>query len=180
MVKNNLINTFLFCILFTTMNYSCDDTISYDKKALTYKDKFVFDNQFRIDGIYLMRKNYADGYIIRYFFQDGFYYDEAISYEIEVECFQIKDKAREIPYAWGCFIVEGNILKIQTYDHFSVPRYCEFKVKEIWAEIVNDTTIHFFKEINPTGKEKERELDEIFHFKYCENKPDSTNILMGW
>ena len=152
----------------------CED-FPYDKKALTYKNKFVFDNQFRMDGMYLMRDQY--GVYLHYFFQNGSYYAIGIDYdENEISCYQISSRSREWPYVWGCFIIEDNILKVQTYDPHSMDRYTKYKVMERWAEIVNDTTIHFFKDINTEGKSSN--LDEIFHFRYCENKPDSTNILM--
>ena len=153
----------------------CED-YPYDKKALTYKNKFVFDNQFRMDGYYLMKTDYG-GHTARYFFQDGFYHGVGIdSSEIGIECFQIPSKVRNWPYVWGCFIIEDGILKVQTYDPGSMNRYTKYKVIEQWGEIVNDTTIHFFKCIDTEGKSSQ--LDKTFHFHHCENKPDSTNILM--
>ena len=113
---------------------------------------------------------------LHYFFQNGSYYAEGISDRAESTCYQINSKAREIPYAWGCFIVEDGILKIQTYDPGSLNSYIKYKVIEQWAEIVNDTTLHFFKGIDTKGKSSK--LDRTFHFRHCENKPDSTNVLM--
>ena len=174
MVTKNIIYSALFATFLSSCGVFCDE-LPFDKKALTYKNKFIFDNQFRMDGIYLMERNYG-GYAMRYFFQNGSYYAEGTSNEIGLECYQIKAKARELPYAWGCYIIEDNILKVQTYDPTSLNYATKYKLYERWAEIVNDTTIHFFKEIDSGGKE--RGLDETFHFRYCENKPDSTNILM--
>ena len=166
----------IYSVLITVFTSSCGifgEDFPYDKKALTYKNKFVFDNQFRMDGMYLMKDQY--GIYLHYFFQNGSYYAEGTSNEIGLECYQIKSKARELPYAWGYFIIEDKILKVQTYDPTSLNYSTKYRVKERWAEIVNDTTIHFFKEIR---RGQERDLDEIFHFQHCENKPDSTNVLM--
>ena len=154
------------CALFT------DDY--YDKKALTYRNQFVFDNQFRMDGMYLMKDQY--GIYLHYFFQNGSYYAAGTSNAIGVECVQIDPRVREILSAWGCFIVDDNILKVQTFTEARYYPLNKLKVKERWAEIVNDTTIHFFREISPQGKA--RDLDETFHFRHCTNKPDSMNILM--
>jgi len=129
-----------------------------------------------MDGMYLTKKPY--GYYLNYFFQNGYYYNAGIEEsdinDKLVNCFVIPQGSGEIPYYWGCFIVEDNILKIQTYTaHLTFGKQ---KIYERWAEIVNDTTIHFFKHIDVKGKVSS--LDETFHFRHCENKPDSTNILM--
>ena len=128
-----------------------------------------------MDGIYLLERDIG-GYGVRYFFQNGSCHTEGTNDEIGLECFQIPSHARNIPYFWGCFIVEDNILKVQTYDPGSLNSYTKYKVIEQWAEIVNDTTLHFFKGIDAKGKSSK--LDRTFHFRYCENKPDSTNVLM--
>ena len=148
----------------------------YDKKALTYKNKFVFDNQFRTDGIYVIYYEKDKCWGLRYFFQNGSYFASGTSNEIGLECYQINSKAREIPYAWGYFMVEDNILKVQSYDPGSLNYSTKYRVVEQWAEIVNDTTLHFFKGIDNKGKSSK--LDKTFHFRHCANKPDSTNILM--
>ena len=157
----------------------CED-FPYDSKALTYKNKFVFDNQFKMAGIYT-HKRYPDKniYYYMYLFKNGMCCHIGIedpNEEFFKDCIEIWPNARNIPYFWGCFIVESNILKVQTYDATSMNKYTKYKVEERWAEIVNDSTLHFFKAIDPEGKS--RNLDETFHFRYCENKPDSTNILM--
>lgn len=155
---------------------SCGEDI-YDKKALTYKNKFVFDNQIRMDGMYLTSREY--GYYLHYFFQNGSYYAVGIdepNYNFH-ECKNIHEGEREIPYYWGYFIIEENILKVQTYEANRSNNYnFKFRIRERWAEIVSDSTLHFFKAIDPDRKE--RSLDETFHFRHCVNKPDSTNVLM--
>jgi len=146
----------------------------YDRKKLTYKDKFVFDNQFRMDGIYIMKSK--DNYFYyNYFFQNGYYYSAAALDEIGWECYQISQGIRERPWAFGCFIIEDSILKLQYYNT-GYTEFGGFAVSEDWAEIINDTTIRFFKRINP----KTSELNDTFYFRHCENKPDSINTLMSW
>jgi hypothetical protein len=133
-----------------------------------------------MDGTYLMYSEKDNYWRLIYLFLDGYYYHVGIEpsnfEEGEMYCHTISYRAREIPYYWGCFIIDKNILKIQTYDNQSLHKYTEFKVEERWAEIINDTTIHFFKKISP--EKKETAMDETFYFRYCENKPDSTNVLM--
>jgi hypothetical protein len=169
---------FILAGMFTFSCAICED-YPYDKKALTYKNKFVFDNQFRMDGMYLMYNEKDKYWSLNYFFQNGSYYNVAIDEpNRDYNFFGCKDtqKEKNILYFWGYFIVEDGILKVQAYDPSSMNRYTKYKVKEKWAEIVNDTTIHFFKDIDVEGKSSN--IDKTFHFRHCENKPDSTNILM--
>ena len=51
----------IFLILTGVFMFSCAicEDFPYDKKALTYKDKFVFDYQFRMDGMYLMERDFG-------------------------------------------------------------------------------------------------------------------------
>ena len=73
MVKN-MMKIILFvtiCIMLTSCE-GCKESW-YDTKALTYKDKFVFNNQFRMDGIYFKKREDVDGYYIMCFFQNGYF-----------------------------------------------------------------------------------------------------------
>lgn len=158
------------------INNSCSkEEFLLDASGLTYKGKFVYNKQFKMNGIYIAD---IDGHTgVNYYFIDGSYYHVGMeSYNIDNGCVAINAKAREIPYAWGCFIIEADTLKVQTFDPTSRQRYHEFRVEERWAKIENDSTIRFFKKITP--EKKELELNEIFHFRYCDNKPDSINVLM--
>jgi len=171
----------LFIIVLATLLYvyACKkERFPFDKNGLTYKEKFEYNNQFKMNGIYYMNRDAESGYALRYFFQNGYYFATGTQENllISIDCFQIHPNARKTPYNWGCFIIEDSIIKIQTYDPTSRERYKEYKIEERWARIENDTTIRFFKKITP--EKKEIELNELYHFKYCINKPDSTNILM--
>lgn len=159
-------------------NNSCSkENFPVDSSELTYRGKFVYNNQFKMNGIYYW-DNINEGFVgLRYFFNDGTYYQVAIEdYKYSWECYQIND--RDIPYAWGCFIIEGDTLKVQTFDPTSRERYNKFKVEERWAKIENDSTIRFFKKITP--EKKIVQLNETFKFHHCSNKPDSINVLMKY
>ncbi len=73
----------------------------------------------------------------------------------------------------GCFIVEDNLLKVQTYN--SIKNISKFEVEERWFTIQNDTILHYFKRI---FKGDHFPKNEIYILKPCENKPDSRNVLM--
>ena len=178
MVKCIAKMTLFLILVITVSSCSCNEDFLYDIRKITYKDKFVFDSQFRMDGMYLWNNKNSEYSQLIYFFQNGYYYKFGILYEEGTECYPIFSDMRARPWAFGCFIIENNILKLQ---HFNTG-YTEsggFGVSEDWGEIINDTTIHLFKrKYNWNGKEDKK--DETYHFRHCENKPDSINILMNW
>ena len=154
----------------------CTERYPFDRAGLTYKGKLIYNNEFRRDGLYYYMLSNRPSII--YFFQDGTYC-EFSAYPSELlnlpagDFIDIPDKIRELPYCWGAYIIEGNLLKVQTYDP---GRGTKFKVEENWATIENDTTIHVFKRITPRGTEIT--LDKMLHFRSTLSKPDSTNVLM--
>lgn len=163
----------IMTVMILLSNSCSKEEFPLDASGLTYKGKFVYNNQFSMNGIYTAVIDEHFG--INYYFTDGTYYHVSLeNYDYGNDCIQINE--RNIPYYWGFFIIEGDTLKVQTFDPTSRQRYHEFRVEERWAKIENETTLRFFKKITP--EKKELVLDEIFHFRYCENKPDSTNILM--
>ena len=185
MVKNVFIMTMLlfYCIL----TFCSIEHLPFDRAGLTYKGKLIYNNEFRIDGLYYhyMYENgirYEGSVWISYFFQDGTYFqfNVALSEFLNLadgDFIDIPDKLRKIPTYWGAYIIDGNLIKVQTYD----PSWTtsKFRVEEHWATIENDTTIHFFKRILPPHKsQKEVKMDEMLHFRSTISKPDSTNVLM--
>ena len=178
-------NVCIVILLLLLTSYSCDTRYPYDREGFTYKGKLVYNNEFRIDGYYFEKSHNGLGYLtigITYFFQDGTYCRFSVEYPSDFlnlpagDFFDIPDKLREIPMCWGFYIVEGNVIKVQAYDPGSRSMYRNFKVEERWATIENDTTIHFFKNIAPNGKERENSIR--WYFRSTISKPDSTNILM--
>ena len=164
----------LFCCALTSCNR---DRFPFNKAALTYKGKLVYNNEFRIDGFYY-HYMYQGGVCVTYFFQDGIYFDfcvnsSKLSSLPAGDFIDIPDNIRDVPYYWGAYIIDGNIIKIQKYDP---QRYRVFEIQEIWATIENDTTIHFFRDQRRYGKAIE--MDKTGHFRSTLSKPDSTNILI--
>ncbi|MDR3235434.1 MAG: hypothetical protein LBT48_01745 [Prevotellaceae bacterium] len=151
----------------------------FDRAGLTYRNKLVYNNQFRIDGFY--HDIIDDERVqIRYFFLDGIYceFDIDVSLLLSLnnnEFIDINEKIRKLPYCWGAYIIENDIVKVQVYDSY---QGVDFKVQEEQWKILNDTTITLFKRVAPNGNVYD--FNETYHFKYCEHKPDSTNVLMGY
>ena len=175
-MKKNGIIIILFLLI---CGNGCNrEKFPFDARGLTFKGLFVYESQFRIDGFYYHIND--DGNVgVRYFFKDGSSYSAFHGdFDIESieECPQIWERTRDIPYFWGFYIVEGDIIRIQTLDPTSLHRHRRFMVQEERFRIENDSTIRFFKRISPEGRV--RNFDIVFHFRQCENKPDSMNILL--
>lgn len=171
----------LITILLLLLNNSyCKEKYPIDINGFTYRNKLNFNNQIKIDGLYYVDMILSENSItIIYLFSDGTYCRFATKNynENNPTCYNI-DKLRDIPYYWGAYIIERDTLKVQTFDPGSRQRYRKFKVEERWAIIENDTTLRFFRKITP--EKKVLEMNEVFHYKNCENKPDSTNLLMQY
>ncbi len=183
MVKNIFISIML---LSWGVLLSCSkDRFPFDRTNLTYEGKLIYNDEFRINGLYY-HYFYQDGIMyqdrvwITYFYIDGTYcrYDVHPSEFLNLpvgDFIDIPNGIRKRPYCWGVYIIEGNTIKVQTYNP---SRGKKFKVEENWATIQNDTTIHFFKRILPDKTEVA--LDEMLYFRNTLLKPDSTNVLMKY
>jgi|GEM_PF-2683021 hypothetical protein len=158
---------------------------SVEIEKLTYLSRYCTNNILKINGVYLghiseLIQNKSIPYI--FFFQNGFvfygrnkHYNNQLDYKI-LEC-NIDESLRNIPYHWGCYCVDGDTLKLQLVDSFWQNKH-KYEISERWAKIVNDSTILFFKSFSPSKKTSN--LNELYFFKKCEVKPDSTNILMQY
>jgi len=150
--------------------------LPYDSKALTYKNKFVFSDQIKMNG-YFYRET-ETGIRAEYFFEDG-YYSTGGSLNLQNNLCDTLDKnVRKIPYAWGCFIIENDTLKLQYFPGYGRDKYGKFMTGERWAKVADGgTTIRYFRKKDIDGKVAQ--IDEVYRFHPCNNKPASTNVLMG-
>lgn len=155
---------------------SCYPTkFPYDSEGLTYRNKFVFNNQIKMDEIFyclLPNRNHM------YFFENGYVFGcNFPNFDlIESKCYKIDDM-REIPYDWGVYIISNDTLKLQRIAAYGRGKYGKFMVEELWAKIeAEGTTLRYFQKRNIDGKISV--MDEVYKFYPCTNKPESTNILM--
>jgi hypothetical protein len=184
MVKK--MKTTLILALLVTVSAHCQrEKYPFDITGLTYRNKLVYNNQFRIDGFYYSKIDTSKEHIyvmITYFFRDGTYciFDVEASKLLNLtnnDFIDIPEGIRKIPYCWGAYIIENDIVKIQIFDSYR-DVFEKFKIMENWAKITNDTTLNYFKELTMRGTE--RKINGTYHFKKCSAKPDSTNVLMKY
>lgn len=155
------------------------DKYAVDPSGFTYTGQYGHNDEFFINGVYYNKTEKSNYVSYLYFYQDGFFSRNSIEYELffidTTPC--AWNVTPEIPWTWGKYMVENNIIKIHRVNpHASWPG--KFEVDEMWAEIINDSTLHFFKYISRA--KKEQPMDITYHFRRCTNKPDSTNVLMKY
>ncbi len=149
---------------------------------MTYRGKLVYDNQFRIDGFYYYIAEDAPNSVgIRYFFLDGTHCTFSIGIDkfhslSEGDFVEISNNIRKIPYFWGTYIIEDNILKVQVYESWR--SFSPFRVMQEYYHIVNKTTIHWFQRTTSTNRKID--FDITYHFRPTSSKPDSTSVLMKY
>jgi hypothetical protein len=113
-----------------------------------------------------------------YFFENGSVFHGGVN-DLPTqpnECYSDIDHTRNWPYAWGWFIIDENIIKVQTYSASSKSGFGEFRIEEIRFRIESETEITQFWRKTPLNDVFKDEYK--FDFRYCSPKPDSTNILM--
>ena len=155
---------------------SCDKTQDFDRDGLTFKDKLSYNNEFRLDGMYIEKTE--DYTRLFYFYKNGTVFHGGINDlpTTENECFSDINHTRNWPTAWGWYIIDNNIIKVQTYDPVSVAAFNELRIMEIWFRIENETELTLFRRKTALNEVINDEFN--FNFQYCYPKPDSTNILM--
>jgi hypothetical protein len=167
MVRNTII-FFLLCAVTACYNTK----YPYDSKGLTYRNKLVFSNQIKMDGYFYSQ---IDNVLTReYFFEDGYYGGRSSQVSLKAVCDTII--VREIPYAWGCYVIEKDTLKLQYIVAYR-SIFHKFKVEELWAKIEDGgSTLRYFQKKDIKGKISV--MDKVYKFHPCTNKPTSYNILM--
>jgi hypothetical protein len=159
---------------------SCCSKIFPDEK-LSMQRKDYNGNELRIDGYYFREDNTSYSVGIYFLYNNGIILYGGFPLISEIGEYEQKyangdwalsrkkDKA-----SWGIFRIDGKIIKIEKWEPstgIGLPVY----IKE--GSILNDTTFHITTGYSPNGSNR-RELNEIYHFKQFDNKPDSTNVYI--
>ena len=159
-------------IIITFMGSMILLTACFDEK-LTIKRTDYSGNELRTDGYYYVYFKESDISVIMFLYRNGVAltrggYGSNNFDEIEKK---IKEKKFLPKTHWGVFIVSGDTIQHETWIESTGFRAYLFRSK---GYIVNDTTFHF-TEIFRSEKKTTRTIDEVWHFKQFDNKPDSTN-----
>ena len=166
--------TIAFILCFTFLFSSCDRLFKDDELLLS-KTPYLGD-ELRIDGYYYYQKVEDEKYtLIVFLYKNGIiistraypFLDVAV---VETEMMKeydeiVKDKTR-----WGIFAVDNNKIK---YERWVSPTE-GITVRKSTGYIENDTTFHITEHYF-SYNQKIYYVNEVWHFKKFDNKPDSTN-----
>ena len=77
--------------------------------------------------------------------------------------------------AWGVFLVDGDIIKLESRANAWCRPFQSFIQEGV---ILNDTTFQLTKSYNSFGAPNIRAIDRIYRFRAFSLKPDSTNVFI--
>lgn len=104
-------------------------------EKMTYRNKYVLiDPRIRVDGFYY--RNKTDSLVdIMVFFKNGFIYQSTYA-DLNTANRMLNESLKASKYGWGAYIIDGNTLKIQSFE----PRGNELKA--IWEVVEKEGNIH--------------------------------------
>ncbi len=171
---------FISLLTILTACTSCKEVdICKDEKLSLNKVEFT-GSQLRIDGFYYGRPTTdyqgAIFYDVFIFYKNGVLmrpgnigFEKMEDYISQVEKIELP---KETKYNWGIFNIDNKILKI---EHWKAAQ-CGYPSILRTGEILNDTTFILKKmEIRDNMGVTQTDINEDFHFRHFEIKPDSTN-----
>ncbi|MDR1897735.1 MAG: hypothetical protein LBR10_13185 [Prevotellaceae bacterium] len=167
---------FLIFIVIISCFYCCDKLFPDEKLSLQridYKGNELQTNgyyycyfaQTDVTAIYFL---YRNG-IIRYIGGYSRYNEDNREQEI------IKYYNKSVKTDWGVFVVDANSIQYETWE--ARPSGVSACIRRRSGYIENDTTF-CITESYYSGRNETKQVNEIYHFKQFENKPDSTNIYV--
>jgi hypothetical protein len=145
---------------------------------LTLKRVDYKGNELRIDGYYYCYFEKTDITVIYFLFRNGIIrntggYSRYNEDNREQEMVSYYGKSTKTD--WGVFVIDGN--KIQYEKWIEAPSGVRASINRRSGYIENDTTFHI-TESYYSGTGETKQVDEVWHFKQFDNKPDSTNVYI--
>jgi hypothetical protein len=130
--------------------------------------------QLRIDGYYYYLHNDPISTRVLFLYRKGIlltsgYLSQNLSI-VEKEMVNDYEKIRKNKTRWGVFIINDSSIK---YEQWDLPTEI-ISVRSVYGQIENDTTFRITKNYF-TFNGKTYSVNELWHFKQFDNKPDSTN-----
>ena len=160
---------FLFCFLVILFCFSCRKWFKDEKLGLARIN--YTGNQLRTDGFYygcsINEQLNEDLLNVYFFYRNGIFLDASSWKYNDMEHLKvlIEFPHSECKYEWGIFQIHDRELLINRWEIAWGP----LPTALFSGEILNDTTFILHKRNGQAIEE------EIYHFYYYEQKPDSTN-----
>ncbi|MDR3236803.1 MAG: hypothetical protein LBT48_08805 [Prevotellaceae bacterium] len=172
-MKTMILITLMGCLV---LFFSCCSTLYPDEK-LTLQRIDYQGNKLRTDGYYYFQEPNRTS--IHFLYKNGIIL-YAYSYptndlnivEKEMINYIYLNKSKD---HWGVFLVDSNVIQYERWiEAPSGVSVCFYRCS---GYIENDSTLHFMESYY-SGRNETKQIDEVWHFKQFENKPDSTNTYI--
>jgi hypothetical protein len=157
--------------------YGCDKLFPDEKLSLQRTN--YTGNELRMDGYYYCYLEKTNITVIYFLFKNGI-----IRYTGGYSRYNEDNREQEmVSYYgkftsktdWGVFIINGNTIQYEKW--VEAPSGVRASINRRLGYIENDSTFHI-TESYYSGTGETKQVDEIYHFKQFDNKPDSTNVFI--
>jgi hypothetical protein len=134
-------------------------------------------NELRTDGYYYYFVQEQNRTVIYFLYKNGviLWYGTYLTFNIDDIEKEIVNKSFKSKDHWGVFIVNSNIIQYEMW--IEAPSGVRACINRCSGYIENDSTLCFTESYN-SGRNETRQIDEVWHFKQFDNKPDSTNVYI--
>jgi len=172
----------MYLLLLTALTAcsSCKDLGICKDESLTLNKVEFTGNQLRTDGFYYGRPTTDYKGLVSYelfvFYQNGILMrpgsEEFEKMEEYVSRIARSELQKKTKFNWGLYNIDNKIIKL---EHWRFAQ-CGYPTILWTGEILNDTTFVLKKrEIRNNNGVTETDINEVFHFRHFDIKPDSTN-----
>ncbi|MCK5742350.1 MAG: hypothetical protein KAH48_09040 [Chlorobi bacterium] len=178
MIKKLLIPALLILLAFLT--YSCEGIFGEDDE-FTMDRRPYYGDQLRLDGYYYFYYDYDEDrqtIHVEILFNNGVIVNgysmglvDVNRREQEYRDGTFYNSVKNTVYFWGIFRIFGDSIAYERRypaDSGVLHGYIDS------GKILNDTTFHLTRSMRSNGTEV-REINELYHFKKFDGKPDSSN-----
>ncbi|MDR2909924.1 MAG: hypothetical protein LBV47_00950 [Bacteroidales bacterium] len=151
--------------------------IFYSDEKLSMKRVDYNGNQLRLDGYYYYYNSNEDYTMISFLYRNGTVLSTRAYYlsndldAIEKRMIQEHESLRKDKTRWGVFTIFGSRIG---YERWAAPDEGGLTVWRRSGHIENDTTYSITEE-HFSYNNKKYDVNETWHFKQFDHKPDSTN-----
>ena len=163
-------------IAIVLINTGCKDWFKDDSFSL--KKENYNGSEIRTDGYYYMFSKEHKVYPIILFYGNGIVHNRFTVVSLSLLENEMKTNANTFNNGfkdnWGLFVIDRTEIKVENI--IAMGGLSRFAYTD-YGEILNDTTIYFYKHKESYSNYSEV-MDDTLHFKQFSPKPDSTNVFI--
>jgi hypothetical protein len=174
---------YLFIIPFITSFFilvTCCNKLYPDEQLSTKRQDYNGD-EIRIDGYYyyFISDNQYSRAVIHFLYRNGLILSTVVlGYELtEIEKEMISYYSSFNKTDWGVFLVDSNTISYEKVISADPAAGISSYIVRKSGYVKNDTTLHFTESYSSNSKET-KTINEVWHFRQFNNKPDSTNVFI--